>query len=90
MEAFISAFDGSTYDEFVAGNDFPRDPSFRVLSDYEVTLLKVEDEKHGGNAFANDPNFDFSVEWQRFVHEREKKENAVLSPLKVQTQLCSR
>lgn len=73
----------------MVANDFPRDPSFRALSDYEVTLPKVDDELPGGNAYANDPNLGFSVDLQRFVHERATRENEVMSPLKLHTILFS-
>lgn len=54
---FVSAFEDSTYEDYIVNNDFQRYSRLRALIDYEDTLPKADDELIGEDAFANDPNF---------------------------------
>lgn len=40
---FVSALDGSTYEDFVLQYHFPLEPRYWALNDYEVTLPKADD-----------------------------------------------
>lgn len=76
----MSAFDGSSHEEFAAANDFPRDSKFRALNDYEVTLPKSDEELPEGELYVDDSNYGYSCKWQLYITARAVKDNVLLPP----------